>query len=326
MSASTRNLGILNITYRIAPSDQVILEEWIGRLRAIATTSPGFLGAGVDSVVEGDASRVVTSYKFAEPGDIDDLLASAAWTSAQQDAPSQLIGVPVESRSARESVGRRSEVITATVPPSQREAYQVSRAALDAAASTFPGFVSVDVFEPESGGMDWTTMVTFDSEQTLQAWRDSDQRKDLVARIRQIASDENRVIPTGFGQWFSVNAVAQAQAPAWKQAMTVTAVLYAMVSVLNITLGNLVGQGFDFQGQELVPGLGLPFPVVVFIGNAVGTIILTWVLMPLVTRTVAWWLDPGCTPSRTWLGVALMLGIYAIEMIVFTWVFATFAI
>jgi antibiotic biosynthesis monooxygenase (ABM) superfamily enzyme len=106
--------------------------------------------------------------------------------------------------------------------------------------------------------------------------------------------------------------------------MTALAVLYAMVSVLNITLGNFIGQGLRVEGTPVVSGLGLPLPLVVFIGNAVGTILLTWVLMPVVTRLLAWWLNPAATSAQTIRGVLLLLVIYVIEVVFFVWVFRTF--
>jgi len=138
-----------------------------------------------------------------------------------------------------------------------------------------------------------------------------------------LGRDQDWVLPAGFRQWSSANQSA-AQGPAWKQAMTALAVLYAMVSVLNITLGNFIGQGLHVEGTPVVSGLGLPFPLVVFIGNAVGTVLLTWVLMPVVTRLLDWWLNPAATSAQTIRGVVLLLVVYVIEVVFFVWVFQTF--
>jgi CBS domain containing-hemolysin-like protein len=68
----------------------------------------------------------------------------------------------------------------------------------------------------------------------------------------------------------------------------------------------------------------LPFPLVVFVGNAVGTILLTWVLMPIVTRLLNWWLNPAASREQTIGGVVLLLAIYVVEVLFFVWVFRTF--
>ena len=106
--------------------------------------------------------------------------------------------------------------------------------------------------------------------------------------------------------------------------MTLLAALYLMVSVLDITLGNLIGKGLSVEGTPVVSGLGLPFPFVVFVGNAVGTVLLTWLVMPVVNRLFSWWLDPGATTAQTIRGVALLLLVYLIEVAFFVWVYERF--
>ena len=108
--------------------------------------------------------------------------------------------------------------------------------------------------------------------------------------------------------------------------MVVIATIYATVSLLNMTLGNLVGPGISVDDSPVLPGLGLPFPVVVFIGNVAGTILMTWVLMPIVTRAMNWWLRPDATAKQTGWGIVVLLVVYAVEMALFTAIFDTWQI
>jgi antibiotic biosynthesis monooxygenase (ABM) superfamily enzyme len=217
-----------------------------------------------------------------------------------------------------------SELVMARVNPGEEKAYANLRAALNAKAAEFPGFLDIGVVSPTKGNNTWIVVLTFDSEAALQRWRASPERAELVGRISKTADDQDWVLPNGFSQWSALNASATAQVPAWKQAMTALAVLYAMVSVLNITLGNFIGKGLRVEGRPVLSGLGLPFPLVVFVGNAVGTILLTWVLMPVVTRLLNWWLSPTASTAQTIRGVILLLLIYVIEVVFFVWVFQTF--
>jgi antibiotic biosynthesis monooxygenase (ABM) superfamily enzyme len=217
-----------------------------------------------------------------------------------------------------------SEVVMARVAPGDEHAYRNLRAALDARAAEFPGFVGAEVFPPPPGDEDWTAVLTFDSQADLQRWRASGERAELLRRVQKVARDQDWVLPSGFRGWSAGSGSRTAEAPAWKQAMTALAVLYAMVSVLNITLGNFIGSGLSIDGSKVVSGLGLPFPLVVFIGNAAGTVLLTWVLMPIVTRLLNWWLDPAASRAQTVRGVALLLAVYLIEVLFFVWVFRTF--
>jgi antibiotic biosynthesis monooxygenase (ABM) superfamily enzyme len=216
-----------------------------------------------------------------------------------------------------------AEVVMARVAPGNERTYENLRAALDAKAAAFPGFVGVEVFSPPPGEDDWTAVLNFESQADLQHWRASQERAELLRRVHSVAYDQDWVLPSGFRHWSSGDT-SDIQAPVWKQAMTALAVLYAMVSVLNITLGNFIGSGLSVEGSKVVSGLGLPFPLVVFVGNAVGTILLTWVLMPIVTRLLNWWLNPAASRRQTIGGVVLLLTIYVAEVLFFVWVFRTF--
>lgn len=226
-------------------------------------------------------------------------------------------------RKAEAGTRPASEVVMARVAPGDERDYENLHAALDAKAAEFPGFVGVDVFPPLPGKDDWTAVLTFESQADLQRWRASPERAELRRRVHAVAREQDWVLPSGFRLWSSGDT-SDTQAPVWKQAMTALAVLYAMVSVLNITLGNFIGNGLSVEGSKVVTGLGLPFPLVVFIGNAVGTVLLTWVLMPIVTRLLNWWLDPAASRAQTIRGVVLLLAIYVIEVLFFIWVFRTF--
>jgi len=229
------------------------------------------------------------------------------------------------NRTDDEPAPHASEVVMATVTPGDETEYRNLRMALDTRAAGFPGFVGSEVFPPAAGDTNWTAVLTFESDAALGVWRASPERAELLDRIRAFtAVDHDWVLPNGFGRWSSGNVIAAPSPPAWKQAMTAVAVLYAMVSVLDITLGNIIGNGLSVQGSKVVPGLGLPLPVVVFVGNVVGTILLTWVLMPVVRRLLNWWLSPTATRAQTIRGVLLLLMVYVIELSFFVWVYRTY--
>lgn len=286
---------------------------------------PGFLGMGADSDRPGPAStRWALSYRFAsEQGRAD---CQAILTQALGELSALMTTPPVFS--AADDGGRRRsvEAITAHIPIDKRGQYSAVRDEMDSVVALAPGFVSLETYPPSPGDDTWVTMITFESQEDLDRWYASPDRKNAVAKIHALASDEVRTLPTGFGQWFSVNAVGMIQAPAWKQAMTVLAVLFPMVSTLNITIGDFIGGGWRIEGTQIFTGLGAPLPVVVFVGNTIGTILLTWVLMPIVTRLLAWWLDPGATRRQTVTGVLLLVVVYVVEVTIFTTIWNTLGV
>lgn len=238
--------------------------------------------------------------------------------------PARLWSAPVRVALGQETgAGLSSEVVLARVSADHRGEYLAARRTLDRARADQPGFVSVDHYvTPEPDGDEtWSTVVSFASAEALANWRSSPGREQGLRRLHSSAGDISAAVPAGYGSWFSADEQTRS-GPVWKQAMVVVGVIYATVSLLNMTLGRLVGQGFEVDDKPLLPGLGLPFPVVVFVGNVVGTILMTWVLMPYVTRAFDWWLRPTATKAETRRGLILMLVIYAVEMAVFTAIFA----
>ena len=57
-----------------------------------------------------------------------------------------------------------AEVVMAKVAPGNERTYENLRAALDAKAAAFPGFVGVEVFSPPPGEDDWTAVLNFESQ------------------------------------------------------------------------------------------------------------------------------------------------------------------
>ena len=285
----------------------------------------GFLGQGSDSAApEHGSERWVFNYKYATEQ------ARNACHSQLETAFASMADLmttsPVVSVDHRDDVRRTVEVVTSQLAPGRKGEYARLRDEMDAIVSKAPGFVSLETFPPSDGGDIWVTNITFSTPENLDLWLSSPERATIREKLAGLAEDDVRTVPTGFGQWFSVNASAMVQTPAWKQAMTVLAVLFPMVSIVNLTIGDAVGTGWTIDGQPIYKGLGLPFPMVVFIGNTIGTILLTWVLMPFVTRLLAWWLDPGATRKRTIQGVVLLLVLYVVEVTIFTTINRTLGI
>ncbi len=264
------------------------------------------------------------SLKFDDEGD---LAAYRAELEKRQTLAGSALQRPLEFSASTE---RRSnyaiEVVTANVTAGREGDYRRARNRLNESAAKAPGFVSVDTFRPAGSRSEWTTVLTFESESALAEWRATADHDRGVGEIHRWATDSTRLIPSGFAQWFSVSKGNIAETPMWKQALVVTAVLYAMVSILDMTLGDALGQGWSVDGRFTASGLDLPMPVVVFIGNAVGTVLLTWVLMPWVTRAMRWWLDPGASPRTTWWGTLMILAVYVVEIVLFVVILDVFAV
>ncbi|MFJ9901790.1 antibiotic biosynthesis monooxygenase [Streptomyces sp. NPDC101152] len=151
------------------------------------------------------------------------------------------------------------------------------------AQGRFPGFMGTESFKPVEGVQDnWVVVFRFDTREHLDAWLASDTRATLLEEGQHYFSGYDvHKVASAFSGWFRFGeGVDDAVPPNWKQAMSVVLALYPTVMVLNLTVGHQMD------------GLGVPGYVGLFIGNVLSVSILTWFLMPLVNRALAFWLVP----------------------------------
>src|SRR5260370_42597273 len=131
-------------------------------------------------------------------------------------------------------------------------------------------------------------------------------REALVRELDSIVESRHAHRVTGLEGWFAVNRGPYAAAsgpPPWKQMLTVLFALYPTVMALGFL-------------NPLMQNLSLA--VRMLISNVLSCSILTWLLMPRVSRFLDFWLNP---PGRDWKREALGLGTIAVGLGLFVLVF-----
>ena len=298
------------IAYNVRLGHDEEFQAWQKSINSEVEKFPGVLRVDVlPSNVTDAGHEWIVVYRFDSDENLTAWLNSAQRTQSLAHAPDILAGAETaytlhgaEAADTSETIVTSNEVI-----PGKEAEYEAADRSLNEAAARFPGFAGAKVFRPSPGSQTWSTMIRFDNKANMERWLESPERAaGRQAMYRFALSHHADVVPTGFGSWFAVNAEDGIQAPAWKQAMVVLCALFPAVMILNLTV------------SRIVAAEGIPFAVNIFIGNALSTVALTWLLMPVVTRLMAWWLSPRCTEQKTWLGVFLALGIYVIELALFT--------
>jgi uncharacterized protein len=309
-SASNGSVVTRVIAYDVRLGQDAQFQAWQKAINDKALKFPGALRADVlPSNVTDSSHEWIVVYRFKSEGELEAWLSSKARAEALKSAPDIFTGMKTEyTLAGAESPDTGETIVTSNeVIPGKEADYQAADRALNEAAARFPGFAGAKVFKPNAGSKAWSTMIRFDNKNNMDRWLASPERAaGRKAMYQFTVSHHANVVPTGFGSWFAVNAEDGIAAPAWKQAMTVLGALFPTVMILNLTVGNLVASK------------GAPMAVNVFIGNTLGTVALTWLLMPVVTRLMNWWLSPSCPPNKTVLGVVLLLAIYAVELVIFT--------
>ena len=88
-------------------------------------------------------------------------------------------------------------VITHKIASSAEAQYEAWLNKIMPQASTFPGHLGVNVIRPSRSGDPYTILVRFDTLENLNAWHNSDLRKQLVAEVSPLLlqSDNTEVRP-----------------------------------------------------------------------------------------------------------------------------------
>jgi antibiotic biosynthesis monooxygenase (ABM) superfamily enzyme len=192
-----------------------------------------------------------------------------------------------------------SVVIVQQVRPGCEDAYHRWSQKINQACSQFPGFVDLEVFEPLSGQEQrFVIVVRFGTAAESDAWHNSEVCAALREEARPLIVQAVHHAPSSvYGSWFSRTHASRPPTQAWKDALVVLLVLYPTVMLLNqYGTGPLL--------RDWSP------PVAMYLGNLVCVALLTWVLMPRVTRWLSFWLNPVPGQERKVLykGLAIVLG------------------
>ena len=178
------------------------------------------------------------------------------------------------------------------------------------AVSNFKGYLSTDIFPPALGVYNkWYIVVRFDNSANLTYWLDSDIRHELIRIGRKnFAPYEYKNWGTGLEGWFDKKRSGKPEPilPAWKQTFAVLFGLYPTVMIENLLFSH-------FQLME-----SWTFANKMFVGNVISCCLLTWVVMPLVTKLLNFWLNPQRNFFKTNLiGTSLVIVGYGLIISIF---------
>lgn len=155
--------------------------------------------------------------------------------------------------------------------------------AISADAARFPGHLGAGHIRPARADDEHTIVYRFDTREHFNAWQNSPERQRWVDASRDLIVGEPRVqMATGLEYWFADPSCAGEPPKVWKQALLVWLGLYPTVLVVGYTVGVLIA--------------GWPLPARSVVTTAISVILMTWVVMPFVTRAFRRFLHPGERP------------------------------
>ena len=179
------------------------------------------------------------------------------------------------------SDGPVTTTVTRRVKPGHEVFYEQFLAGIIAAATRFPGHLGVEVFRPASASEgEYRTVYRFDTGEHLQAWLDSDEHAAWLERAEpHVIGPMRTQFLTGLESWFTLpGRPGSPPPPPYKMALLTWVTIFPLITLVVLALDPLLVR------LDLVPRLAVT--------TAVTVPIMTWLVMPRVTRLLRGWLYP----------------------------------
>jgi uncharacterized protein len=181
-----------------------------------------------------------------------------------------------------DSEGPVTTTVTRRIKPGHETAYEAFLEGIIAAASRFPGHLGVEVFRPATAAAgEYRIVYRFDTAGHLRRWLDSDEHADWLQRAEpHVAGPMRTEFLTGLESWFTLPEQPGLPAPPrYKMAILTWATIFPLITLVVVVLTPLI------RTLPLVVRLGI---------TTLATVpLMTWVVMPRVTRLLRRWLYPG---------------------------------
>lgn len=194
---------------------------------------------------------------------------------------------PVQSGATPPAAGEPvTVIIRRRVRPGCEAAYEARLSRLQAQARDLPGYIGVTTMRPAPGGpREYVSAVRFATLPDLRAFEDSPMREQYLADVQPwVDGDAAWDELTGLEFWFTAPAGTVVPQPSRsRMALLMTAVVFLLVLVI----GQAVNAAF-----ALLP-FATPSPVRLLVTIAIEVALMTWWLMPWLTRRLAHWIYPA---------------------------------
>ncbi|WEN41969.1 hypothetical protein CKCBHOJB_01551 [Thauera sp. GDN1] len=179
------------------------------------------------------------------------------------------------------SPARITRIARRRARPGREAEYEVMLREMLASMRKHKGFQGGDMIPPETPGEEYQLVVRFASEAELQAWDMSEDRLELLERMKEVAEGEPEFRKlSGLEAWFEPAVVpASMHPPRARMALVTWLGIFPTVSFF-----------LWFVAPWLQP---IPFLPRTALLTALIVITMTWVVMPRLTRLLRGFLNPG---------------------------------
>ncbi len=167
------------------------------------------------------------------------------------------------------------------VKPGSEAAYEDWLSRLTAAARDLPGYLGTDIQRPGAGDRTYTSVFRFATLADLDAFERSDLRARFLAEIApHVDGDAVWDRLTGLEIWFEAPKGMKLPQPSpHRMALVLIAVVFVLVLAINLTLGPFMA--------------AWPLPLRLLATVTLQVVLMTYVIMPRLTRALAPFIYPS---------------------------------
>ena len=177
--------------------------------------------------------------------------------------------------------GPVTTTVTRQVKPGHEAAYEQFLDGIIAAASRFPGHLGAEVFRPQTAAAgEYRVVYRFDTAQHLHAWLGSAEHAAWLERAEpHVIGPLRRQVLTGLEAWFTLpTQPGLPPPPRYKMALVTWVTIFPLITLVVVATAPLLGR--------------LPLVARLAVTTRVTVPLMTWAVMPRITRLLGWWLYP----------------------------------
>ncbi|MDX2272014.1 MAG: hypothetical protein NW237_08700 [Cyanobacteriota bacterium] len=176
------------------------------------------------------------------------------------------------------------------VKPGCEAEFEAFLVGITTACRQFPGYLGSQMFPPVNHqDPEYRVMFTFDRLSNLRRWEASAERQAWFARAEPLTLSPPQIqVLTGLESWFTLpGKPAITPPPRYKMAVVTWLTVFPLITLISEILQPILGQLPLVERVALVTGIAVP--------------VMTYLLMPQVTKWAAGWLyaEESIPPSPT---------------------------
>jgi len=181
--------------------------------------------------------------------------------------------------------GPVTTVVTRHVKPGRRTDYEAWLSRLLGEAQGLAGYLGADIHPPatDSSQATYTSVFRFETLEHLRSFEAGELRRRMLAEVDDyVEADAIWRSHTGLELWFSPPAGTTVPQPVrWRMALVLGTVVYVLVLIFGALAATTIGT--------------LPSPIRLAIVIAVEIALMTYLILPWITRRLAGWIYPTRT-------------------------------